>query len=132
MMPNSFAQKIGDRLKAARERAGLSQGRLAALLDMSQQGYAHFESGRNTIGLEHILRVCQILKCPLSELLPNEYVASIDLVATDPRLSELLAAWPSLTETQRHAFQSMLQGFIENNPLSQGHDDETNRRSTRT
>lgn len=110
-MSDFFAQKISHKLRAAREKSGMSQKRLADLLGISQQGYAHFESGERTIGLEHILRICQILKYPLSELLPDEYVTFIDLATTDPRLAELLAAWPELTETQRQALIGVLRSF---------------------
>lgn len=61
---------IGKRLKALRERRGLSQYELARAAQVSQGLIWQIEAGRKNPGLETLLRLAQALSVSPEELLP--------------------------------------------------------------
>ena len=56
------------RLKAARQRAGLTQVELAKRLGITQATYSDFERGRTKASLDWLNRAAEALGCKLSEL----------------------------------------------------------------
>lgn len=106
---------IGKRVLSLRKKSGLNQTQVARLVGLSQSGYALIESGKRFAGLDHLLKIADIFSVPLSQLLP-EYLIVDPRYITDPRLADILTAWPSLTEAQRQAFQSILLGFLDIHP----------------
>ncbi len=52
-------------LRARRLEKGISQGKLAAMAEVSQPFIAEIESGRKTPSVEVLLRLCEILEIPL-------------------------------------------------------------------
>jgi len=113
-MNENLQVEIGKRVLSLRKKSGLNQTQVAELVGLTQSGYALIEGGKRLAGIDHLLKMTEIFLVPLSQLLP-EYLMIDPKYVTDPRISDLLAAWPSLTETQRQAFHQMLQGFTENN-----------------
>lgn len=51
-----------ERLKALREDHDLTQAELGKLLNKSQQGYSHLESGRAELKIEDLIRLCKFYK----------------------------------------------------------------------
>ena len=60
---------IAKKIKELRKNAGYSQQQMATLLNMSQQGYAHYESGTNEPNVETLKKLCLIFNCTSDELL---------------------------------------------------------------
>ena len=48
-----------DRIRAIREDMDLTQAQVGALLQKSQQGYSHIESGRAELKIEDLARLCR-------------------------------------------------------------------------
>lgn len=69
MTPNSFAERFGLRLRAARLNTGLSQSELARRIGRSKQLASAWEAGRSAILARDLLRVAAVLGCSSDELL---------------------------------------------------------------
>lgn len=64
--------ELGNKLRAARERVGLTQKALAELADVSQQAIQTYESGRSRPrGLVRINKLAEILKLDPAEIMPS-------------------------------------------------------------
>lgn len=48
-----------ERLKSTREDHDLTQAQVGKLLNKSQQGYNHIETGRSELKIEDLVRLCQ-------------------------------------------------------------------------
>ena len=66
------AQQIGRRLKAARQRAHVSQAELAARLDVTQTAISYWEAGRRLPGVDDLMKIADFLDAPLIDLLPRD------------------------------------------------------------
>src|SRR5262245_36727643 len=56
---------IGRRMRQLRERAGLSQSAVGALLDVSYQQVQKYERGSNKISVEKLQRLAEVLRVPM-------------------------------------------------------------------
>lgn len=65
----------GEKIKALRLRAGLTQEALAAALGMSQQAVASWESGERSPRASDIPRLADALGCAIGELFGEEETA---------------------------------------------------------
>lgn len=63
---------FSSRLKEARERSGYSQKALAAKLFISQQAYAHYETGKSSPNPETLKRIAEVLE------VSSDYLLSCD------------------------------------------------------
>ena len=66
------AQQIGRRLKAARQRAHVSQAELAARLEVTQTAVSYWEAGRRLPGVDDLMKIAEFLDAPLTDLLPGD------------------------------------------------------------
>lgn len=66
------AQQIGHRLKAARQRAHVSQAELAARLQVTQTAVSYWEAGRRLPGVDDLMKIAEFLDAPLTDLLPGD------------------------------------------------------------
>jgi transcriptional regulator with XRE-family HTH domain len=97
------AREIGLRLRAARQRAHVSQGELAARLDITQTAVSYWEAGRRLPGVDDLMKVADVLNTALSDLLPDE--------ATRRPLGAVLRA--AAEQVQDEALGLALQRFVE-------------------
>jgi Zn-dependent peptidase ImmA (M78 family)/DNA-binding XRE family transcriptional regulator len=70
MAARQTATLIGRRLREARDRAGWSQGDLAAALGKAQTTISQWEGGRRAPGLEDLVEAARALQCGMADLLP--------------------------------------------------------------
>lgn len=63
---------ISEQIKNFRKNLGYSQEYMAKLLNMSRQGYAHYESGDAEPNIDTIKKLCIIFDCTSDELLEIE------------------------------------------------------------
>ena len=57
---------IGANIKARRKLLGMEQKEVAAYLDMPENTYSQWESGRNTMPVSAVRGLAKCLKCPVS------------------------------------------------------------------
>lgn len=63
---------LGDELKKAREKKGLSQRAVAKQAGISQQALSLFERGENIPTIKTLYRLALLLEVPLNQLLKEE------------------------------------------------------------
>lgn len=62
----------GKKLRACRERCGLSQRQVAEALGLERTTYTYYESGRTEPNLTTLVKIAQIFCVDVSALLPDE------------------------------------------------------------
>jgi len=98
---------LGQRIRAARRDAGMSQGQLAQALSTTQSAISLYEAGQRSVGIDMLLNVARILNRPLHYFLGEEgemlYVRESDIAELIGELErhpedlpELLAYWQFL------------------------------------
>lgn len=65
----NFMQKYGERLRAARKSAGLTQTELAEQLGITQKSYQRMESGNHDLKMSTIYQLCKTLNISADWLL---------------------------------------------------------------
>ncbi len=98
---------LGQRIRAARRDAGMSQGQLASALSTTQSAISLYEAGQRSVGIDMLLNVARILNRPLHYFLGEDgdmlYVRDSDIAQLIDELEkhpedlpELLAYWEFL------------------------------------
>ena len=62
-------QTLGERIRAARQAAGLSQEKLAERLGLTRQAVTKWETGQSAPSTENLLRLAEVLGVPMTALL---------------------------------------------------------------
>ena len=82
--------KIGERVRDARLKKGLSQEKLAELTDMSSSHISHIENASSKIGLPAIVRVANALDVTVDSILQdnsevsfNAYMDALSVIIRD-------------------------------------------------
>ena len=99
---------IGARIKAARERAGLTQEDLAAELDMSPTHISVLERGRKAPKLETLVNIANTLHVSTDMLLQD-----VVICATDGLASELSVAIAGLTQKEQERILNAIRALTE-------------------
>lgn len=60
------------KIREARKAHGIKQGEFARMLGISQGAVSQWEKGRTLPGRDKLIRISEILKIPLEELLADE------------------------------------------------------------
>jgi transcriptional regulator with XRE-family HTH domain len=98
---------LGQRIRAARRDAGMSQGQLAGALNTTQSAISLYEAGQRSVGIDMLLNVARILNRPLHYFLGEDgdmlYVRDSDIAQLIDELEkhpedlpELLSYWQFL------------------------------------
>lgn len=72
-MPIDYV-KLGERVKARREKARMSQAELASSADISTQHISNIENAKTKASLERIVDIANVLNCSVDELLCDSMV----------------------------------------------------------
>lgn len=64
----SYNLKIRNRIRKNRKRMGLSQERLAEIINCSREHIARIENGKINIGLDNFIKLAQVFHISLDEL----------------------------------------------------------------
>ncbi|MFZ4816711.1 MAG: helix-turn-helix domain-containing protein [Phototrophicaceae bacterium] len=88
--------ELGQRIRAARERLGLSQEELAALIKRDQRGVSEYERGQRRLAAVDIPLLAQALQVPILYLYEGVMVED----EIDHQVLGLLHKLPSLHEKQ--------------------------------
>ena len=70
---------VGERIKAARKQAGMTQGELAEKLEISYVGVSQWESGRRNPKASTLARIAEVLDVPLGYLTEAHVMGSYEL-----------------------------------------------------
>lgn len=105
---------LGNRIRAARRDAAMSQGQLATALNTTQSAISLYEAGQRSVGIDMLLNVARILNRPLHYFLGEDgdmlYVKDSDIASLIAELEhhpedlpELLAYWNFLRWRRTHS-----------------------------
>ena len=87
-----FYEDVGRRVRAAREKAGLTQGQLATRIGLTRSSIANLEAGRQKILLHALYGLSDVLDLDPAVLLPDRKRAQgLDFA----RLSEQASGFPA-------------------------------------
>jgi transcriptional regulator with XRE-family HTH domain len=71
-MKNGSIFNFGERIKSVRERVGYTQDYISGELGISQKAYSKIETNETTLKGEVLIKLAEILKVDLLELIPTE------------------------------------------------------------
>lgn len=66
-----FDKVVGERLREARLTLGVTQSELAIALGVSAVTVARYELGERSLPIAQLPRIAQLLRCPITTLLPG-------------------------------------------------------------
>ncbi|HYH19736.1 MAG TPA: helix-turn-helix domain-containing protein [Azospirillum sp.] len=87
----AFLDQLGERVRAARNRQGLTRKALARLSGVSERHLAQLETGRGNISILLLRRVAQAMNAPLCDLVREEE-AALQPAAAGDSVGDMLAA----------------------------------------
>lgn len=84
-----FLQELGERVRAARARSGMTRKDLAGESDVSERYLAHLESGQGNISVLLLQKVAAALNLPLGELISGQDGQAVELTLIQQFLRRL-------------------------------------------
>jgi XRE family aerobic/anaerobic benzoate catabolism transcriptional regulator len=88
----TFLQRIGDRVREARARRGMTRKILARDSGVSERYLAQLESGRGNVSVLLLRQIAQALNLPVNDLVREENGQSVELTLIEQFLKRLPAA----------------------------------------
>lgn len=106
-MQNDLKSLVGKRLRSARESQGMTQIEVAEKLGINKKSYSHIETGRNSLLVEHLVKLPEILNHPVNYFLG---AGVDDLTEDELELVELYRMLPN--EMDRRYGLMFLRGLV--------------------
>jgi XRE family aerobic/anaerobic benzoate catabolism transcriptional regulator len=104
-LDRAFLQRLGDRVREARARRGMTRKLLARDSGVSERYLAQLESGRGNVSVLLLRQIAQALNLPVNELVREENGQSVELTLIEQCLKRLPAAkLPAVREWLMHEF----------------------------
>ena len=91
-LDRAFLQRLGDRVREARARRGMTRKLLARDSGVSERYLAQLESGRGNVSVLLLRQIAQALNLPINELVREENGQSVELTLIEQFLKRLPAA----------------------------------------
>lgn len=121
-MNNMFKREIGNRLRIARENAGLKQDDVAKVINSTFQKVSSFETGRTRVDLETLVILCDLYKTN------TDYILNPELNRTSPgrspfgtrRDDRLIKLWRQLSYKKQQKMLSIIEIELEDCATSEG------------
>ena len=91
-LDRAYLQRLGDRVREARARRGMTRKLLARDSGVSERYLAQLESGRGNVSVLLLRQIAQALNLPVNELVREENGQSVELTLIEQCLKRLPAA----------------------------------------
>lgn len=108
-MSDELKVAVGSRLRIAREQLGLTQDEVAMSLGLKKNSYSQLETGKNTLSVDHLVKLPEILNRPVNYFLG---AGVDDLTEDELELVELYRMLPDKKNHREHVLM-FLRGFVE-------------------
>lgn len=108
----SYAE-IGERVRALRQRAGLTQVRLAKMLGTSQAALSQIERGSRGLTVQQVVKLGRALKATPNEILGDGKRVRRSERPRNSRITRRLYRIEKLPEAQQQAVLKLLDGVIQ-------------------
>lgn len=105
--------EIGERVRALRERAGLTQVRLAKMLGTSQAALSQVERGSRGLTVQQVVKLARTLKATPNEILGDGRRARRSERPRNSKIVRRLYRIEKLPEAQQQAVLKLLDGILE-------------------
>jgi transcriptional regulator with XRE-family HTH domain len=103
---DELALAIGQRAKALRKAAGLTQEQLAEAVELQPSAISRFENGSIGLSLTTLLAVSRVLRVPLASLFEERAEGGAGSLDAEEAL--LLQTWRALPESYRSPLRAMM------------------------
>lgn len=90
----SFNEVVGENVKRIRKQNRISQEALGFMLNLTRSSIINIEEGRHGFNTEYVIRLSQMCKCTVTDIIP------VDYVFTYPAMDDFKAR--KLTEKHDH------------------------------
>ena len=107
--PIDIDKHVGAAVRARRIEIGMSQEKLAELLDVTAQQVQKYEKGVNRIAASRLFDISRALRFPIAAFFPAEQIS--EAIDTSER-GEWLAVWRRSTADQRPGLLAMAKAYI--------------------
>ena len=104
----ALAVTIANRLRNAREGAGLKQEDVAQALRLSPVGYDHFERGDRLIGVEYLVRLAKLYGKPVAWFLGMPSIEGLTAEEDD-----IVHEYRKMPEQYRRLFHATVRMLVE-------------------
>jgi len=111
-------ERFPETLKELREARGLTQARLAELLEISPRVYNRWETGAAAPRLDTLVRIADILSVTLDELVGRTEPSS-EVVIQNPKLQALYHQIDRLSDEDQQALVILLDSLIKRSQMGQ-------------
>jgi transcriptional regulator with XRE-family HTH domain len=109
-------EQFQESLRELRERRGLTQARLAELLEVSPRGYNRWETGAAAPRLDTLVKIAEILNVTLDELVGRTEPTS-QVVIQNPKLHALYREIDGLSDEDQQALVILLDSLIKRSQM---------------
>jgi transcriptional regulator with XRE-family HTH domain len=110
-------EEFADRLRELRQARGLTQARLAELLDTSPRVYNRWETGSALPRLDTLVQLADLLEVSLDELVGREEVEEHELRLRNPKLHELYREIDRLSDEDQKALVILLDSLVKRSQI---------------
>lgn len=108
----AFFVAFGERLAALRKAQGLTQVRLAELLDVSQQAITAYESGQRRVPISTLPRLAALLGTSIEDLIGTPTRRTAGKRGPAPKLQQQLEQIQSLPKAEQRAISRVLDSVL--------------------
>ena len=113
---SNLKRTIGQKVREARQRVGLSQSQAAKELGMDLSNLSHLEHGRSNVSIEYLVKMPRAFGCKITDLLPDDVVTDYDRQrATDYNLQEIIDAWPEPSDDIKVVLMNQFETLVKLN-----------------
>lgn len=125
-MNKVFKKEIGNRLKVARENAGLKQDEVADVIGSTFQKVSSFETGRTRVDLETLVILCDLYKTNTDYIL-NPELSKTNLEGYSPfgtrKDDRLISLWRRLPYKKQQKMLSIIEIELEESATKEEDED---------
>jgi transcriptional regulator with XRE-family HTH domain len=98
MTAESVNQRVGARVRAARDATGMTQNQLAGYMGLSRTSIANIEAGRQALDLEGAALVARVLRIAVGDLIAADDLPPLELPPV-PHKVTIRRSWEVVCET---------------------------------
>ncbi len=114
-MPVNYV-KLGERVRARREKARMTQAELASAADISTQHISNIENAKTKVSLERIVDIANILNCSVDELLCDSLIKAKVIY-----MNEVAGLIESFSDAEMRALPEFLRSYSHISKLLESH-----------
>jgi len=112
-------EMFAERLKALREGRGLTQARLAEMLDVSPRVYNRWENEAVAPRLDTVVKIADLLDVTLDELVGRQEPQESRLRIHNPKLHQLYQEIDRLSDEDQQALVILLDSLVKRSQMGQ-------------